>query len=123
LAANAKSKILCRYVRFQPGLMMLRVVAALLTIASLSACCDEAGIPKRIQGLYSSEAKTRNDSALALARCGSAGRGAVSRLADLLYDPNVGVQSASAYALRKIDTPDARQYLAAAEDRRRARKK
>jgi HEAT repeat protein len=90
---------------------------------AFAGCCDESGIPKRIQGLYSSEAGVRNDSALALARCGKSGGRAVSRLADLLYDPNVGVQSSAAYALRKIDTKEAQHYLAAAEDRRRTRRK
>lgn len=77
----------------------------------LWSCCDKQAIPKQRLRLYSSAAKDRNDAALELARCGSAAGSAVPKLSALLYDENVGVQSAAAYALRRIDTEEARRVL------------
>lgn len=65
--------------------------------------------------LYSERAKDRNAGALSLARCGEDAQGAVGKLSQLLYDPNPGVQSAAAYALREIDTKQAQAALARAE--------
>lgn len=77
----------------------------------LAGCCDEQALPSRARALYSSSAKDRNEAALELARCGAKSANSVSRLGQLLYDSNVGVQSSAAYALRKIDTPEARAIL------------
>jgi HEAT repeat protein len=90
----------------------------LVIVFLLSACCKEEKIPKLSRDLYSSSSKDRNDAALELARCGSAASKTVSRLGQLLYDENIGVQSAAAYALRKIDTKEARAILKRAEERR-----
>jgi HEAT repeat protein len=100
---------------------MKRVVTATI-LAACAACCRQEEIPREIEKLYSSQASARNEGALALARCGSRAEKAVPRLAALLYDENVGVQSSAAYALRKIDTKRAREVLERAEARRRERR-
>jgi HEAT repeat protein len=82
-----------------------------VAIAFLSSCCDEASIPRFRSNLQSKLPGDRNDAALQLARCGSAANAAVPRLAQLLYDENKGVQSSAAYALRKIDSAEARKAL------------
>lgn len=84
-----------------------------------SGCCDKKEIPKLQDALYSGSAKERNDAALKLASCGSDASGAVHKLTQLMYDENVGVQSSAAYALRKIDTKEARAALERAEKARR----
>jgi len=99
----------------------VRYLLLSFALLSLSACCDVEGIPQRIRQLDSRVAKERNDAALALARCGEKADKAVSKLARLLYDENVGVQSAASYALRRIDTPAARQVLERVEATRRNR--
>ena len=86
----------------------------------LIGCCNKEEIPRRIDDLYSGEARIRNDAALALARCGAEADRATTKLGSLLYDSNVGVQSAAAYALRKIATPRAQSILREAEERREA---
>ena len=91
------------------------------TFLLITSCCDTDSIPSKTNTLYSSSAKERNKAALDLARCGSRAGGAVPKLAELLYDENVGVQSSAAYALRQIDTPNARAVLERAENARRKR--
>lgn len=86
-------------------------VAVPLVIASQCGCCDSASIPKFIEKLDSQNTRERNEAALSLARCGSRAGKAVPRLAELLYDPSVGIQSSAAYALRQIDTPAARAVM------------
>ena len=93
---------------------------SLLVLLTVVGCCDQDKIPTLTRTLYSPVAKERNDAALELARCGSAADGAVPILAQLLYDDNVGVQSASAYALRQIATPRAKRVLQEAIDRKRS---
>ena len=88
-----------------------RQCIALILVFLITGCCKDAEIPFATKQLYSPHARERNDGALALARCGEKAAGAVPRLIQLLYDENVGVQSASAYALREIDTPPARRAL------------
>jgi HEAT repeat protein len=85
-------------------------------------CCSESDLPNFKKGLYSSVAKERNSAALGLAKCGEKASDSVSRLGQLLYDENVGVQSSAAYALRKIDTEAARTLLQRAESARAARR-
>ncbi len=85
-------------------------------------CCSESELPGFKKGLYSSVAKERNSAALGLAKCGEKASDSVSRLGQLLYDENVGVQSSAAYALRKIDTESARVLLQRAESARAARR-
>jgi HEAT repeat protein len=80
-------------------------------ILGLGGCCRDEDIPRNVAKLNSAVAKDRNQAALKLARCGAKADQAVPLLAQLLYDDNVGVQSAAAYALRKIDTPRARKIM------------
>jgi len=82
-------------------------------------CCSSADVETLTPDLYSSSAKERSSAAWALARCGSKAEPAVRRLAELLYDENTGVQSAAAFALRKIDTPSARAVMSEIDQRRR----
>lgn len=90
----------------------MRTATFLILIILLSSCCKEDQIAPAMQKIYSNNAKDKNDGALVLAQCGSprADR-AVGRLIQLMYDENTGVQSAAAYALRRIDTPEAREAL------------
>ena len=97
-------------------------LSILLTLSITCGCCDKSNIDSNIVNLGSRKAAIRNEAALALARCGSAADRAVPRLASLIYDQNVGVQSSAAYALRKIDTPAAREVLMSAERKRDSRK-
>jgi len=98
---------------------VLRAVLLVLLLAGTAGCCKEERIPGFVRDLYSPTAKRRNEAALGLAHCsGPAVERAVPRLIDLMYDDNIGVQSSAAYALRKIDTPRARDAL----ERARARK-
>lgn len=99
---------------------VIQWAAFLGVLGSLAGCCDAEKIPKFIEKLNSAAAKERNDAALKLAHCGSKADGAVSTLALLLHDDNVGVQSAAAYALRKIDTPRARKIMDRIDRERRA---
>jgi hypothetical protein len=86
----------------------------------ISGCCKEEQVPTAMQGLYSSVAKVRNESALILAECGSPlADKAVPRLITLMYDENPGVQSSAAYALRRIDTPEAATALEKATNARK----
>ena len=79
---------------------------------ALTSCCKTSEIPDRIRDLSSGDAHERSVAALALGRCGPPEvNRAVPILINLLYDNNVGVQSAAAYALRRIDTPAARKAL------------
>jgi HEAT repeat protein len=85
-------------------------------------CCSTEGVPEAIKKLYSAQAKERNAAALALAKCGKLAEPAVPRLATMLYDPNPGVQSSSAYALREIGSSAAVAAIERAEAARAARR-
>lgn len=98
---------------------MSRFVLGCICILTLTGCCDSERIPGYIRNLNSSSASERNEAALKLARCGGKAERAVPTLAQLLYDDNVGVQSAAAYALRKIDTPSARRIMERIDRERR----
>jgi len=102
-----------------------RVVGTVLALflSLLSACCDEAALPKAIDQLTSSKASDRNKALHTVGRCGTKADRAVPTIERLMYDQNVGVASSAAYALRKIDTPSARAALKAAEQLKRERKK
>lgn len=106
-----------------PPMVVIRLLA-LCSVGLLTAlgCCKEAELPALQRALYSSQASERNRAALEMAKCGSKARAAVPRLATLLYDPNVGVQSSAAFALRKIDTPEARKAIEEALEARRKRR-
>lgn len=93
-------------------------LAMILCTVSLNGCCPESEIPSAIKGLYSAEARERNRSLQVLAQCSSKAdiESSVPRIAALMYDKNVGVASSAAYALRRIDTKDAREALKLAEE-------
>lgn len=97
-----------------------RKLLVVLAIA-VAGCCDESRLPQAMRGLYSSEARERNEALQVLAQCGSKGESSVPRIAALMYDKNVGVASSAAYALRKIDSKEARAALKTAEDARARR--
>ncbi len=86
-----------------------------------SACCDEKALPQAFERLHSENASERNKALHVVGRCGARAERAVPRIAQLMYDKNVGVASSAAYALRKIDTPSARTALKTAEDARARR--
>lgn len=96
----------------------MRIAFYALCLFFLLGCCDDDGLADAKRALYSGQAKARNDAALALARCGDKAADSVARLGQLLYDENVGVQSAAAYALRQIDTKQARGILEQAQARK-----
>jgi HEAT repeat protein len=98
---------------------MKQIFTVFLLMGGLVGCCDSEQIPKHIRNLNSSYASERNEAALKLARCGAKADRAVPLLSQLLYDDNVGVQSAAAYALRKIDTPKARRIMEKIDEERR----
>lgn len=83
----------------------------LILALSLNSCCNEKKAQSAGRDLYHQSAKVRNQAAMTLAGCGSKAKSSVPRLIELLYDENIGVQSSAAFALRKIDSPEARQAL------------
>jgi hypothetical protein len=95
-------------------------IAALI---GLSGCCREAEIPSALKGLYSSDPREKNRSLQVLAQCPQQSEPSVQRIAALMYDGNVGVASSAAYALRKIDSKEAREALQVAVTNRERRVK
>lgn len=82
-----------------------------LLLTSVACGPSKEELPQLIKDLRSSESATRNKAALALAEFGTDGEKAVPSLIQLLNDKSGGVRSSAAYALRKIDTPEARRAL------------
>jgi hypothetical protein len=111
LCASARRRTFC----------LVQFILLTVFLVSVVGCCDKSQIPDYTRSLYSDAPRDRSNAALQLARCGSNASGAVARLTQLLYDENVGVQSSAAYALRKIDTKDARAAMERAEAARRSR--
>jgi HEAT repeat protein len=90
----------------------------LILLFSFAVGCSEpseAEIKQTIKNMRSPDASVRNQAALAAADFGKAGPKAVPELIHLLSDENNGVRSGAAYALRRIDTPEARRALDQAE--------
>lgn len=85
----------------------------------VAGCCNEAELPNASRGLYSNDHREKTRSLQVLAQCGAKAESSVQRIAALMYDKNIGVASAAAYALRKIDSKEARQALEAAEQARK----
>jgi HEAT repeat protein len=88
----------------------------------ISGCCHEADVPLALRGLYSADPREKNKSLQTLAQCPQQSKPSVQRIASLMYDPNVGVASSAAYALRKIDSKEAREALEAAEVSRKRKR-
>jgi hypothetical protein len=101
-------------VRRKSGVFISTVVLA----GMLSGCCHEAEVPLAVRGLYSPDPREKNRSLQTLAQCPQQSQPSVQRIAALMYDPNVGVASSAAYALRKMNSPEAREALEAAEQAR-----
>lgn len=93
-----------------------------LMIVTMIGCCDEKALPKALKDLYSDKASERNKALLLIGKCGERAESSVPRIAQLMYDENVGVASSAAYALRSIDSKSARNALKAAEQARAARR-
>ena len=90
--------------------MIVRLLLLILLFVGCGPSPKE--VPALIEGLRSSKSSVRNESALKLGRIGAPyAERAVPELVRLLSDENPGVQSAAAFALRKIDTDEARISL------------
>lgn len=78
-----------------------------------SACKEsaETAIPRLVKQLSSPVQRERSQAALELARYGKEAKDAVPALIETLKDPNGGVKSNAAFALRSIDTQEARKAL------------
>lgn len=103
-----------------PGRSLQALAACLFLAGSGASGCGDPKkeVPGLVRELGSSESKTRSQAALRLGRIGSPHAvPAVGPLIALLGDENPGVRSAAAYALRQIDTPEARAALDANRQR------
>ena len=96
----------------------LCLIIALGVSITATGCCDKEGLPSALRALNSEKASERNKALLLIAKCGERAESAVPRIAQLMYDENVGVASSAAYTLRCIDSKRARSALKAAEDAR-----
>lgn len=91
-------------------------VATIVAVASLilATSCKEdlsTALPRLTKELDAKESSVRNRAALDLAGYGPDGKAAVPALVRLLRDPNSGVRSSAAFALRSIGTPEAEKAL------------
>lgn len=102
---------------------MRKYALGFIVFFSMAGCCDVDKIPANTKKLYSSVSAERNQALLDLAECGSKAEAATGRIAALLYDENVGVQSSAAYALRQIGTAEATRILERAQKNRSKNKK
>ena len=80
---------------------------------SLSACRENAktAVPRLIKDLESPTASVRNAACQSLATYGPDAKEATKPLIRRLYDENIGIRSSAAFALRKIDSPEATAAL------------
>lgn len=90
-------------------LKILGILFLLFTISCKKPA--EERVPELIAKLSHRETSERYHAALELANYGRDAQKAVPDLIRLLRDPNGGVKSAAAYALRTIDTPEAQEAL------------
>lgn len=91
----------------------LKVSLFVFFILLLVGCKEpaETAVPRLIQQLSSPVQRERSQAALELARYGEEAKDAVPALIKTLKDPNGGVKSNAAFALRSIDTKEARNAL------------
>jgi HEAT repeat protein len=99
----------------RPRKLIFCTIRILLSACALQGCCNESELPNAQRDLYSSDTREQTRALQVLARCGDKADSSVQRIVALLYDKNVGVASAAAYALRKIDSKQARDALSQAE--------
>ncbi len=90
---------------------LVRLLIVLVLLAPCGCSDPKIEVPKLIKQLNSSDSSIRNSAAMKLGSYGSDAEAAVRPLARLLGDENGGVRSSAAFALRKIDTPEARRAL------------
>lgn len=93
--------------------MQFLLIVFLSFFCLFSACKEssETAVPFLVSQLSSKESGDRNKAALKLASYGKEAGPAVKPLIRLLQDDNGGVRSSAAYALRQIDTLEARKAL------------
>ena len=94
-------------------LEMRKILILLSLVFSVVACvAPEEEMPILIKQLQTGDRKDKSQAALRIGRIGPPhANKATGALIKLLNDKNPGVQSAAAYALRKIDTPKAKKAL------------
>ena len=91
--------------------------AHLFTVAftwlTLCGCSGDfaSEAPALKASLRSADSKERNRAALRIASYGPAAKEITPEVIRLLADPNGGVRSSAAYALREIDTAEAKKAL------------
>jgi HEAT repeat protein len=90
-----------------------RALSPLFFMIALISCnsVSEKDIPRLKQELASSKSELRNQAALSLARLGPKASPATKELIILLHDPNRGIRSSAAFALRKIESDEATKAL------------
>ena len=71
----------------------------------------ETAVPRLVKDLESPTPSVRNAACQALATYGPDARDATKPLIRRLYDENIGIRSSAAFALRKIDSPEATAAL------------
>ena len=91
-------------------LSLLAFVAVVILLTSCAGLSREE-VDKKIKDLKSQDTATRSQAALALADGGDEAKRAVPVLAAMLRDPNAGVRTSAAFALRKIGTAEAARAL------------
>lgn len=80
---------------------------ALVILLMCSACGhDAAEVPALTRKLSSTDTSERNQAALTLSRMGEKAEPATRALIGLLKDPNAGVRTSAALALREIGTKE-----------------
>ena len=87
------------------------VLAASLILLSSCGGADSKTLKRLIGDLQSKETSSRNQAALKLASYGESAAPAVPALAQRLKDPNGGVRSSAAFALRAIGNKEANAAL------------
>lgn len=99
----------------------MRILMLIFFAVLFSACCDEGQLGSAKRDLYSVDHRRKTKALQVVGRCGERVDDVVPHIASLMYDKNVGVASAAAYALRRIDTVSARKALEKAEKLRNQR--
>jgi HEAT repeat protein len=85
----------------------------LLLLVLLISCFSDPSkeVPKLITELNSKESRVRNQACLKLGSYGEDALDAVPYIINLLHDPNNGVRTSAAFALRKIGGDKAEKAL------------
>ena len=103
---------------------MRRIFLSLFLSPLFLFCCSackapaEKRVPELISNLSSPNDSVKNKAALELAYYEEDAKAAVPALIKLLRHPHNGIKSAAAFALQKIGTPEAREAINQAKERR-----